>query len=381
MSRLEIHGGLVLDESFVPAPRTVVVEDGVIAALLPPGTPPQGEVLDAAGCYVLPGLCDIHLHGAMGHDLCDGDDAALDAITAFEAAHGVTVVCPTTMTLPPETLSRVLKNAAKWKKASHPGHAVLGGIHMEGPFLSPERFGAQDPQHLRTPDADLLRGWLADSDGLVRTMTIAPELPGAAALIGAFPEVRFSIGHTVAGYDAAMRAFSAGADRLTHLYNAMPPLLHRAPGPIGAGMDAGAYAELICDGVHVDGAAVRAAFRLFGAERVVLVSDSMEAAGMPDGTYQLGGQAVTVRGTHATLADGTLAGSVTPLYEGLRTAVRFGIALGDAVRAASRNACRAVGLDETYGSIVPGKAAHLLLASADDLALREVVIGAPLHLA
>ncbi len=335
-----------------------------------------GNVIDCTGCYLLPGLCDIHMHGCAGYDICDGGTEALEAVAAYQYAHGVTAFCPTTMTLPAERLKEILHGISAY--ACSPGckqGAEIAGIHLEGPFVSAEKCGAQKSSYIQKPSAELLSELQSAADGLISLVTIAPETEGAAKLIRAWAgRVHFSLGHTSCGYDTAREAFAAGADHVTHLFNAMPPFHHRDTGVIDAAFDDGScFVEIICDGIHVSPTAVRAAFKLFGDDRVVLISDSMEAAGMPDGEYSLGGNKVYKKGRRAALSDGTLAGSVSDLYDCLLTAVSMGIPLESAVKAATVNPCRSVGIDGRYGSIEPGKAAHFLILDRKDLSIKKVI--------
>lgn len=339
--------------------------DRVITAV---GDLPGRDGLDAGGCYVLPGLVDIHTHGAAGGDFSDGASAALPVMADWYAAQGTTACLPTLMTLPEEALAGAVEGiAAGWPAE---GTRCLG-VHLEGPFLSPSRCGAQPAAHLQKPDPALLRR--LDRRGTVRRVTLACELEGAMDFLrAAAGEYVVSLGHSEADYETAMEAFRTGAGLVTHLYNAMPPLCHRAPGLIGAALDSGAWAELICDGLHVHPAAVRAAFRLFG-ERLILISDSLRCAGLGDGTYTLAGQAVTVRQGRAALPDGTLAGSAISLLEGVRRAVGFGIPLEAAAYAASTAPARAIGAGD-IGAIAPGRRADLLVLDGA-LEVVQVYIG------
>ena len=332
-----------------------------------------GEVLDAAGCFAIPGLTDVHFHGAKGFDFSDGDADGLAAIAEYELSRGVTQICPAGMTLLPEQLEKICAVAAAHRAAKR-GGADLSGINLEGPFLSMGKKGAQNGDWLQAPDVALLRRLEEISGGLVKLVSVAPELPGALEFIqAAADEVTVSVAHTEADYDTAMAAFAAGAGQVTHLYNAMKPFTHRAPGVVGAAFDTpDCRVELICDGVHIHPAVVRATFKLFGADRVILISDTMRAAGMEDGEYTLGGQAVTKRGKHATLADGTLAGSVTDLMGCLKTAVSFGVPLADAVCAAAVNPARAIGIYSRCGSLDSGKRANVVLLDRD-LNIRHVI--------
>ena len=387
-----IKNGLVFTDKCNFEKVDILTENDRISRLIPTGEEADisgggsagsgpgdaGEVVDADGCYVLPGLTDIHFHGCNGHDLCEGTAEALEAITGFELSQGITSVCPATMTLPTERITEILQNAAEYAKAAGgPRGSDLVGIHLEGPFINPAKKGAQNGRYIIKPDPELLYRWQETAGGLVKLVTMAPEADGAISCISECREsFRFSLGHTCSSYETALRALQAGADHITHLFNAMPPFGHREPGVIGAAFDEGrCFAELICDGVHVSETAVRAAFRLFGDDRIILISDSMEAAGMPDGEYSLGGQAVTVRGSHALLTDGSLAGSVTTLYGCLFKAVEFGIPLESAVKAATINPCRSIGIDGDYGSIEPGKKAHFLLLNRRDLSIVRVIYG------
>ena len=250
----------------------------------------EGGIVDAKGCYAIPGLIDLHFHGCAGHDICDGTPQALSNIAEHEAANGITGICPATMTLPYEELLQILRNAADWQKnrqeaSDCPKGADLLGINMEGPFISVAKKGAQDPQHIVSCDLKTAQDFLDASHGLVKFIGIAPEQnPDFTTFISQLKDrVHISLAHTNADYDTALAAFRAGADHAVHLYNAMPPFTHREPGVIGAVADSPhVHAELICDGIHIHPSVVRATFRMLGADRIVLISDSMRAAGMPD---------------------------------------------------------------------------------------------------
>ncbi len=377
-----IRNGLVFTGEGKFAQLDVVTDGDLIGALLPPGTADTTNqtVVDATGCYVIPGLTDIHFHGCDGFDFCDDSLEACEHLASFELQHGVTSICPATMTLSADKLRSICQTAAAFRDKQHLNPALeqadLIGVHMEGPFISPSKKGAQNEAFIQKPDRTLVRRFLSDSKGLVKLISLAPERDGAIACIAECKdEVAFSIAHTEANYATAMAALQAGANHVTHTFNAMPPFHHRDSGVIGAAFDqADCFAELICDGIHISAPVVRAAFRLF-AGRIILISDSMRAAGKPDGTYTLGGLEVTVHGQYATLANGTLAGSVTPLYECMRTAVSMGIPLEDAVTAATITPCRSIGMDGQYGSLEPGKKAHLLLLDQQTLDIRQIIKG------
>lgn len=339
---------------------SIEIQDGKFTAV-GETTSREDEVIDGEGCFAIPGLVDIHFHGCVGDDFCDATPEAVANMAEHEASIGVTSICPATMTLGEEELHRIMKNGGAYKSGKG---AKLVGINMEGPFISSKKKGAQAATHIRPCDAELFRTLQEEAKGLIRLVDIAPENDGAMEFIDEMKdEVVISIAHTTADYDTASEAFSRGASHVTHLYNAMPPLNHRDPGVIGAARDAeNCHVELICDGVHIHPAVVRATFEMFGPDRVILISDSMRATGLTDGQYTLGGQDVFVKGPKATLADGTIAGSATDLMGCLKVAVKeMGIPFEDAIACASMNPAKEIGIYDTCGSIAPGKSADLVL--------------------
>lgn len=318
-------------------------------------------VIDATELYAIPGLTDIHFHGCVGYDFCDGTKEAFDAITAYEAKQGVTTICPATMTLPEDTLSEICRCVAEY---GNDQGSILCGIHMEGPFLSAKKKGAQNEAYLHKPDTEMFYRLNKLSNGAFKIISVAPEETGAMEFITQLKDSAvISLAHTTAGYDVALQAFQKGASHVTHLYNAMPAFHHRDPGVIGAAFDySKSTVELICDGIHLHPGVIRATLRMFGEDRIIFVSDSMMATGLPDGTYSLGGQTVHVSGKTAKLADGTIAGSVTNLMDCLRNAVvNVGIPLETALKAAAVNPAKRIGIYDNYGSITPGKIANIVL--------------------
>ena len=380
-------------------------------------TAAEEEVIDAEGLYALPGLVDIHLHGAAGFDLFDADPVSIRRIAEFEAENGVTAFCPAAMTCGEEKLKEILDAAAEYgriqegsaagTKAGEEDYpaAELLGVRLEGPFLSPLKAGAQDPKYIRRGDTAFFREIQERCGGMIRVLDTAPEEPGNLEMIRELSkEVRISVAHTASDFETAQEAFRAGARQLTHLYNAMPGIHHRMPGPVIAALDLnagasaapdrreGIAAELIADGIHVHPAMVRFTFRNFSPENMILISDSMRACGLPAGQYELGGQAVTVLEEPVRISGGagasgstkkkavltdhpeTLAGSVASLYDCLRCAVlEMGIPLPDAVRAASENPARALGVYGDYGTLSAGAFADIILADKD-LNIRAVIL-------
>lgn len=326
------------------------------------------EIIDATDLYVIPGLTDVHFHGCMGQDFSNGTIEAIETIAKYEASQGVTTICPAGMTLPVEQISQICKSAAEYNEMPEGNNgATLCGIHLEGPFLSEAKKGAQNGAYLMHANIDTFHKWQDDAKGLVKLISIAPEYPENMEFIRqAKDEVAISLAHSTADYETAIEAFKAGADHVTHLFNAMNPLSHRSPGIPGAAHDAKAYVELICDGVHIHPGMIRTAFSIYGEDRVILISDSMEATGMPDGTYSLGGQSVTVKGNLATLQDGTIAGSATNLMDCVRFAVKkVGLPLETAIKCATANPAKSIGVFDKYGSLDVGKAADFVLLDKD----------------
>ncbi len=355
-----IKNGLVFTEKGIFEKENLYIENDKIC------TNAEGNVIDATDLYVIPGLTDIHFHGCVGYDFCDGTKEAIEKMADYQLMNGITTICPASMTFSEEQLTEIFSNAANYK--SDKG-ATLVGINMEGPFISMEKKGAQNGEYIHKPDADMFYRLQKAANGLIKLCDIAPEVDGAMECIETIAkDVRVSVAHTAADFDIAEKAFCKGAQHVTHLYNAMPPYSHRAPGVIGAACDnENVMVELICDGVHSHPATVRTTFKMFGDDRVVLISDSMMACGLDDGQYTLGGQDVTVKGNLATLTElGNIAGSVTNLMKCLRKAVKeMQIPLESAVKCATANPTKAIGIYDTYGSLTPGKQADVVLLDKD----------------
>lgn len=364
------------DEKF--APGAIVIRDGVFAKDTKENREGVQEVIDAKGAYAIPGLVDLHFHGAMGEDVCDGTRKAFETIAAYEAGEGITAICPATLTLPVRDLEHVLSVGAEFAKTPHEGADVIG-FNMEGPFISHIKKGAQNGDYILPADARLVDRFLEASQGLLKIIGLAPEEnPGFEDYIRDVKNrVIVSIAHSNADYETARRAFDAGASHAVHLYDAMTELSHRAPGIVGAVSDSPKVnAEIICDGIHVHPAAVRAAFRMMGKDRMILISDSLRCTGMPDGRYELGGEPVVKKGKYCTLVkEGNLAGSVSNLMDCVRNVVKtMEIPLETAVACATIHPARAICAEDWYGSIEPGKKGNVVLLSADERLETRMVI-------
>ena len=340
------------------------VEDGKFTEVFT--TVPDEEGVDLEGQYVIPGLIDVHNHGNSGADFSDGDYEGLVKMARYLAQNGVTSFAPASMTLPYEVLEKAFATAVRITDEQPEGCARLMGIQMEGPFFSEKKKGAQNGAYLKDPDFEAFKKLYDGCKGLVRIADVAPELPGAVEFTREASKLcTVSIAHTDANYEEADAVLAAGATHLTHLYNAMPPIHHRKPGVIGAGSEReNVIAELICDGEHVHPSSVRMAFKLFPG-RICLVSDALRCCGMPNGQYELGGQEVFLEGNVARLADGTIAGSATNLYDCMRKAVEFGISKEQAILSSTIIPARQLGRGEEIGSIAPGKLADFVVCTAD----------------
>ena len=314
------------------------------------------EVLDLQGDFLLPGFVDVHIHGCAGADTMRGEED-VRAMSRFLAGNGVAAFCPTTMSADGETTGKVLAGIRRVLERPEEGGARVLGAHMEAPFLSEKHAGAQRAEYFRDPEAEWLRKVSGGKTDTVRIITLAPERPGSEEFIrwAAREGIHVSLGHTDADAETVHRAAGWGADHVTHLFNAQTPLRHRSPGVPGAALtDDRLCCEMICDGIHLHPDTVRLAIRCKAEGKAVAITDAMEAAGMPEGTYDLGGQAVTVRDGAARLKDGTLAGSVLTMRQALWNLIhRFGADPGTACRMCTAAPADSVG-EPLCGRIAPG---------------------------
>lgn len=357
-----IKNAKVYTEDFCFQEKDICVEQGVFS-----DTASEQTIVYADDLYAIPGLIDIHLHGAVGKDFCDGIQNAVEKIAEYEAFHGITTIMATTMSIPPKELEKAVKSIAAVRNGDKM-RADIAGIYLEGPFMSKERKGVHKEENLLQPDLKLIDELQKQARGKIKIVTVAPELEGAIDFIREGSEkYRISIAHTAANYEISTKAFDAGAKQLTHFFNGMAPFNHREPGIIGAALENDeCMAELICDEFHIHPTVINMTFRIFGSERVILVSDSMRATGMSDGEYALGEHQVIVTDGVARMTDGTLAGSTRNLMDCLKIAVNdMKIPLETAIRAATMNPAKAAGVEAQYGSISKGKKANAVFLDKD----------------
>lgn len=359
-----------------PVPSGVLVDGNRIALIAPPTQPPPGvPVLDATGLYLAPGFIDLQLNGGFGDDFT-ADPAGLWRVAACLPQFGVTAFLPTIVSSP---LSTVAAAQAAWRQGPPPNQrgAVPLGLHVEGPFINPEKRGAHNPDHLRLPDVAAVTRWTPEAG--VRLVTLAPELPRALDMIRALRAqgVVVSAGHSLATVEEAEAGFRAGIRYGTHLFNAMPPLDHRAPGLAGALLASpGITVGVIADGVHLHPAAVALAWRAKRLTGLTLVTDAMAALGMPPGRYRLGDYEATVDDTSVRLPDGRLAGSRLSLDAALRNLVEFtDCSLSEALQTVTAAPAAVLGLDDERGRVAVGYLADLVLLTADVRVAATIVAG------
>jgi N-acetylglucosamine-6-phosphate deacetylase len=380
---LLLAGGRVVTPGGMLSPGWIRLDGSVIDAVGSGGVPDQPTV-DLRGQWVLPGFVDLHVHGGGGASFTEGTGDEARQAAAFHRGHGTTTMLASLVTAP---LAELEVRAALLAGLADDG--LIAGLHLEGPFLSPVRRGAQDPRHMLAPDVAVVERLRAAARGHLRIITLAPELPGALEVVKAATQagVTAAVGHTDATADVTLAAIDAGATHATHLFNGMRPFHHREPGAVGALLDRDEVTcEIIADGVHLHDIAIRLAARAAGPGRLVLVSDAMAAAGMPDGRYQLGSKRVTVAGgvarlqedpsdpsrSDAAAREGAIAGSTATLADVVRHAIAAGLPVLDAAAAASTTPARVLGLADRTGALRPGLAADLVVCD-DDFRPRAVM--------
>lgn len=368
-SQLIRHVKIVLEDSITEG--SVRIENGIIARIIEGAAEDSFEadhIVDGQGAWLLPGFIDVHVHGGFGGDFMDANEESYDTITKFHASQGTTGMLATTVTASPEAIEAVFEAAGAYMKKEMPNAALLG-VHLEGPFLSPKWIGAQNPAFLSPPRIDWLEDWTERFPGILKQLTLAPEIEGAFEAIKWLSErnIVAACGHTDATYEVMTRAAEAGLTQAVHTYNAMRPLHHREPGTVGAVLtDDRIYAELIADGHHVHPGAIKLLAASKPEDKLILITDAMSAAGRPDGLYELGGLPVIVKDGVARLQEGNLAGSSLTMIGAFRFMLEHtGLSVNAISRCASANPARQLGLFDRTGSIAAGKQADLVLAEPD----------------
>lgn len=359
----------------------VLISGREVVQVMPGGlepAPDNARIIDLPGCTVIPGLIDMHIHGALGADVLDADSRSISTIAQFLARSGTTSFLPTTVSASWGQLEQAAGAIEKAQQAGLPGARVLG-LHLEGPFLNPARRGAQNPAALQAVDIRAVAELLKYFPNLVRVVTLAPELPGAVDCVKYLAErhIVVAAGHTEADYSTMKAAFAAGLSHAVHLFNGMGPLHHREPGPVGAVLSTpGVTCEVIADGHHLHPAVVQLVVSLKAPHDIVLVTDAMRATGLPDGPYDLGGLVVHVRGGVTKTETGSLAGSTLTMLKAVQNAVAFtGLPLASVIAWATVNPARLLGLNATKGEIAAGKDADITVLDQDFNVVLTIVEG------
>lgn len=365
MSQYVITNGRIYTEAQVIEKGYLVVENGKISDIQKGDYKGHLNQIDVAGKHVLPGFIDIHIHGGYGEDAMDASYNGLNHLAKQLLSEGTTTFLATTMTQSDENIEKALKNIVACYENQTLGEAAeIGGVHLEGPFISEHKVGAQNPKYVQRPTVDKIRHFQEIAKGLIKIITFAPEVEGAHDTLNELrDEIIFSMGHTVATFEEANEAVERGAKHVTHLYNAATPFEHRNPGVFGAAWtNQGLNTEIIGDGIHSHPAAVDIAYKQKGYTHMYLITDAMRAKGMKDGEYDLGGQNVIVKGKEARLENGALAGSILKMNEGLHNLIQFTHdSLDHLWRVASLNQAIALNIDKQKGSLSIGKDADIVI--------------------
>lgn len=370
-----IQGADIILLDGVVSGKALLFDRTIIGLVDEAAIPTEAEVISANGCYVAPGLVDVHIHGYLNQDASDGSVDGIRIMAEGVMKNGVTTFLPTTMTVSVEEIEAALNVVRSLQEESRTWRgAYLAGVNTEGPFINANKKGAQAVEHIKVPNAD----WVIANQDIIRLCTVAPECEGGFEAIRRICQnstVRVSVGHTDATYEQAMQAFDCGATQVTHLFNAQTGLHHRKPGVVGAALAANVYTELIGDTFHVHPGLYGMIAKCKG-DKLILITDCTRAGGMPDGEYTLGGQKIFVKGIQCLLEDGTIAGSVLKLNEAVRNvAANTDLPLHTVVAAASLNPARAIGMDATKGSIEAGKDADLIVTDRDFNVKKTIIQG------
>ena len=333
------------------------------------------DIIDATDCYVIPGLIDTHMHGAVGESFIEFNNDTYEKIASYEAYMGTTSLVPALSAAQQEKLLNCIEYMKSFSDKDIDNCAALRGIHMEGPFFSIKYKGAHLPENIRTPNIDELASYCEKADGFIKILTLAPELPNAEEVIkyAVSNKICVSAGHTNASYEDIMNAITWGASQGTHLYNAMSAMNHRNPNAVGGLLSSNAKCELICDFFHVHPAVVDITLKLKGSEKINMITDSEVGTGLPDDVYVINGRTLTVKDKKIYTEDGTIAGGCTCLIDGVRNLVSIGIPLADAVKTASKNPAETIGEYDKVGSLSVGKIADILILDKS-LSIKQVIL-------
>lgn len=371
-----ITGGKIILKDRITENCALLFTDKIEGIIKENLLPADAEIIDAKGGYVAPGLIDLHIHGYLGKDVCDGEEESIRTISKGLLANGVTGYLPTTMTEDMSVIRKALETCRALKEESKnwEGSTILG-CHAEGPFISESKKGAQDPKYILKPDAAFVKEY-AD---IIKTITLAPEEDtedfAAIREICRDTDVVISMGHTSADYETAVAGVNAGVKHATHLFNAMTPLQHRAPGVVGAALNSDVSAEVIVDTFHVDSSFYNMLWKLKG-RKLCFITDCLPAGGLPEGEYTLGGQKIIYKGIVCRLEDGTVAGSVLHLNRGVwNVYTNSDIPLYECVNCASLNPATVIGMDKTKGSLETGKDADIIITDADFEVKKTIIAG------
>lgn len=377
-----IKNGVVFEHKKGFDKKDILIENGRISKIQKEINLRGCEVLDACGCYVVPGFIDIHTHGAKGLDVMTPNFETLESLSLFYASKGVTSFLPTVLTASLEEINDALENIKNAIEKGTKGSKIIG-INMEGPFINYRNKGAQPGEHIITPTVELIEGFIKRSGNNIRLMTIAPEVSGAMEVVEYFKGkgITFAAGHSSLDYSSAINAFNAGFNHITHLFNAMTGIHHREPGLAGAALDSeNVTVEIIADGIHVDPAVVRMAIKCKTPHKVVLITDSTVGAGIEEGVLSFGGQKIIVKNGSAVLENGVLAGSTLTMADGVKNMVeKFNVSLEDAVIMASENPARVINVESRKGSLSYGKDADIVILDSDIRVLATIVEGNIAH--
>ncbi|MBR5515302.1 MAG: N-acetylglucosamine-6-phosphate deacetylase [Clostridia bacterium] len=370
-----IKGGIIVLPNCTVEGKAVLYDEKIIGIVDENDIPADAEVISAKGCYVAPGLVDVHIHGYLNEDASDGKAEGVRKMAYGVVENGVTTFLPTTMTVSMDEINAALDICRSLKEESKSWKgAYIAGVNAEGPFINASKKGAQAEEHIKAPDAD----WVIANSDIIKLVTIAPETEGGYEAIKKIREnsdVRVSVGHTDATFEEAYKAFECGADHVTHLFNAQTALHHRKPGVVGAGLASDAYAELIADTFHVHPGLFSLVAKCKG-DKLVLITDCTRAGGMPDGEYSLGGQPIFLKGIQCLLADGTIAGSVLKLNEAVKNVLdNTDLSVAEVVAAASLNPANSIGMGETKGSLEAGKDADIIIADMNFEIKKTIIQG------